>query len=1277
MVQPVNPYIAGAPLRGERGFFGRQDTLDWVARELRNPATNALVLFGQRRIGKTTLLLQLERFLPADGFLPIYFDLQDQATRPLGQVLADLADTVAERADLEPPDPETFDDWGRFFHHSFLPHLYHALGEDCRPVFLLDEFDVLAQASEAKLPETAAARAFFPLDEFDVLAQASEAKLPETAAARAFFPFLRRVMTDDRRPAFVFVVGRRAEDLSLDFTATFKASLVREVWVLDRESADVLVRQAEANGTLRFTGQAVECILSLTSCHPYLTQLLCQRLWERAYAGNPTAPPRIDVPEMDVAVPDVLEVGDQALVWLWNGLSPAEKIYAAALAEAAGEMGTISEDQVVQVLMAHAARLRRREVELAPRDLVKRRILEVTGEREYRFAVELFRRWVRKNKPLEEVKDELDRIEPFADRLYEIGKVCFNRHQWEDAIHFFQEALKRDSRHFRARLYLGEALLELGQTGKAVAELERAHELDQGEARLALARVLVAHAKALEEGGDETGALVACERALQVFPDEQAAQMQLAILRREEELARLFDEGIKALKQGNWEQARRALAEVVHRRLDYEKDGQLAVRLLERAVVGKKATAPAWQLPGWAWVLVVVLVLGMAGVGWRVLTHLQAAPTSLSPIPTPTPTTMPTPAPTRTYPLLPSAIPTSKPLTQTPTLEFPVLAGTPVPRPVAVIFPGNADRVTHLARWGRGAVNEVACSPDGTLLAVASSTGIYLYNAQPLTNVCFIETDAWVNSVAFSPDGATLVSGSEDHMVRLWRVDDGTLLHTLDGHTAPVNSVVFSPDGTMMASGSVDGTVRLWRVDYKALRRTLEGHTASVNSVAFSPDGTMLVSGSRDGTVWLWRVDDGTPLLMLGEHANSVNSVAFSPDGMLLASGSGDHKVRLWQVDDGSLLRTLEGHTGSVNSVTFALDGVTLASGSDDHTVRQWWVDDGVLMRTLEGHAGLVNSVAFLPDGVTLASGSRDGTVRLWRVDDGRLLRTLEGYLSSVNSVAFLPDGAMLASGSEDCMVRLWRVGDGTLLRTLEGHTGSVHSVAFAPDGATLASGSVDRRVRLWRVDDGTLLRTLEGCTSSVNSVTFLPDGTTLASGSVDGTVRLWRVDDGTLLHTLEGHMASVTSVAFSPDGMLLASASDDHAVLLWQVNDGSLLRILEGHAETVMSVAFSPDGTTLASASRDFTVRLWRVDDGTLLHTLEGHTASVTSVAFSPDGALLASVSDDKTMRLWQVDDGALLRTLEGHRYYVISVAFSPDGATLASGSLDGTVWLWGVVGD
>jgi DNA-binding winged helix-turn-helix (wHTH) protein len=464
MLHAVNPYVAGAALLGSKGFFGRRDTLQWVQSELSNPATNSLVLYGQRRIGKTSLLMQIRRTLPGDRFLPVYFDLQDQASRPLAHVLADLADTVAEQAGMNPPRLEFFDDSGRYFSQVFLPQLFRSVGAGCRPVLLLDEFDTLDQVGGQGLPET--------------------------AASLTMFPFLRRVMAEASRLAFVFVVGRRADDLSLNFTATFKTSLAREVWVLDQESAEALIRQGEVNGTLRFSDAAIDRITDLTKCHPYLTQLLCQRIWERAHRNGPAEPPLVGRQEVEAAVPDALQAGEQALRWVWSGLTPPERVYVSGLADSASEGESLSEEGVIEALSAYAARLRTREVELAPQQLVRRRVLELTEGGEHRFAVELFRRWVGQNRPLSEVKDELDQVEPVAERLYELGREFFRRRQWENAARYFRDALETYPQHFRARLYLGEALLELGQVEEAVAELKRAHELDQEGAKFALARAV-------------------------------------------------------------------------------------------------------------------------------------------------------------------------------------------------------------------------------------------------------------------------------------------------------------------------------------------------------------------------------------------------------------------------------------------------------------------------------------------------------------------------------------------------------------------------------------------------------------------------------------------------------------------------------------------------------------------------------------------------------------------------------------------------------------------
>ena len=677
MALATNPYIAGAPLRAQSGFYGRKGVLEWVERELRNPNTNALVLFGQRRVGKTTLLLQLQRTLPQDAFLPVYFDLQDQAKRSLGTVLADLADTISERVGISPPAMDAFDDDGRFFQARFLADLYATL--DGRRLVLL-------------------------LDEFDVLDQVAERELPESAATKALFPFLRRLMLQEPALAFVFVVGRRAEDLTLDFTATFKASLTREVWALDRESAVNLIRQAEITGTLSFSDSAIERVLDLSSGHPYLIQLLCQRMWERAHAQESDTVPLVDPPFVDATVPNSLEAGYQAFAWLWDGLSPAEKIYTAAFAEATEEGGTIAEDQVIHILAAHAARLRTREVEMAPQDLVRRRVLVEVGDHVYRFNIELFRRWIRAYKPLREVKDELDQIDPLADQTFEVGRSFYLRRNWEMSARYFRDALTTNPRHLKALLFLGEALMAVGEMDQAVVELEKAFALDRDEARLPLARALIANAKSHLDDGDEDAALAQLDRALQLSPQEHEAlqvkadiwimrgnkaldegdleralaaydkagngeksdQVKALILERslaslesealsyersaqwaeaahcyeqllaqdanedkkahwlhaleratdEAELSRLFAGGLSCLEEEKWDQAQRVFADIVHRRPAYAKDGKLAIRLLEKAVNGENSLS-IWKRPsGWVIALgsMVVLLLVIWGV---------------------------------------------------------------------------------------------------------------------------------------------------------------------------------------------------------------------------------------------------------------------------------------------------------------------------------------------------------------------------------------------------------------------------------------------------------------------------------------------------------------------------------------------------------------------------------------------------------------------------------------------------------------------------------------
>jgi WD40 repeat protein len=139
-------------------------------------------------------------------------------------------------------------------------------------------------------------------------------------------------------------------------------------------------------------------------------------------------------------------------------------------------------------------------------------------------------------------------------------------------------------------------------------------------------------------------------------------------------------------------------------------------------------------------------------------------------------------------------------------------------------------------------------------------------------------------------------------------------------HSQAVITVAFSPDGKTLASGSTDKTIKLWSVPYGKPLLTLEGHSSSVCSVVFTPDGTMLASGSDDQSIKLWNITDGTLIKTLEGHFDTVSSVAINPDGNILASGSADKTVRLWSIPEGALIQTFEGHTDNINSVASGWD---------------------------------------------------------------------------------------------------------------------------------------------------------------------------------------------------------------------------------------------------------------------------------------------------------------------------------------------------------------------
>jgi WD40 repeat protein len=369
-------------------------------------------------------------------------------------------------------------------------------------------------------------------------------------------------------------------------------------------------------------------------------------------------------------------------------------------------------------------------------------------------------------------------------------------------------------------------------------------------------------------------------------------------------------------------------------------------------------------------------------------------------------------------------------------------------------------------------VTQVVFGPRGRSLATKDTTGsMRLWSMNTGRGQTLTQGTANSTIESYSPTGTLMATTTWDDVhggstVDLWEVSTGRRRAALV-HADRVRSVAFSPDGATLATGTSGGAVHLWDAATGHDRAVPTAHTNQVESVAFSPDAKILATGGQDGIAHLWDVATGRHLATLA-CTDIVYTVTFSPDGATLVTSSDDGTIRLWSTATHHVRAVFDGADDSETSVLFSPDGSVIATiyaggGAVDPDVvvdvDLWDARTGHHRATLAGHTAPIDSAAFSPDSTTIATASDDGTVRLWNTATGQTTAILAG---GSRSVGYSPDGHTIAAINPDGKLALW---DGTqhARTTLPGWAGVINAYAFSPTTGVVATAGADHTARLWQ----------------------------------------------------------------------------------------------------------------------------------------------------------------------------------------------------------------------
>ncbi len=585
----------------------------------------------------------------------------------------------------------------------------------------------------------------------------------------------------------------------------------------------------------------------------------------------------------------------------------------------------------------------------------------------------------------------------------------------------------------------------------------------------------------------------------------------------------------------------------------------------------------------------------------------------------------------------------------------------------------------------------------------------------------------------------------------------------LRGHTANIHTIAFSPSGDFLLSGSNDKTIKIWSTSSGRIIDSIQGSKVFfIQSVCYNHNGDMFASYDN-GQLQIW--NSKTQLMLKNIHFNdslSRKNIEFHPSNKEILL-SGFQFVGIWNLESGELIRRMDTSYGDsdICSAHYSLDGDRLylifENGNvvildahnynvisklfdfHDNTSRKvviskdcrfvaiqyescieiWNSDEGILYKTIsDKHMGLKAS-SFSPNNRFLSSASNE-MLYVWDIESEIMIAEFKGHAGSINSTIFHPNNTIIASCSLDRTIRLWDLKPSVSHRKLVGHAEDVYSVSYDNTGKHLLTISRDKKIIIWDRNAGIVKyeyniydsQYIVSClyaiftsidyiiiTLQTNSIVFVDMKSSkhisemkinnslvekiaycktkniiATSAGEEDKIKIWDMDSKMLCKTLNGHKGYIKSISFNHKGNILASGDDESIIKIWHYSTGYVEELL-GHTGAISCLCFSPDDKFLVSGSEDGSIKVWDAETGEKKYTLEGHSDEVLTISFNKKGDLLASGSNDGYVKIWDVETGSLVASFidyEDEPWGVNMVCFSPEGNEIAAAYNEGRIRLW-----